>query len=420
MTTRTKEPDRFNSAANIELLADACVKCGLCLPHCPTYRISGLEGESPRGRIALIQGLASGQLSTGGRAAEHLRNCTGCLTCQRVCPAGVRYGELIDLGYSKLREGGSGPGGAVSWLRALARRPGLSRLLLTLLRLARRLGARRAATLVGISAETAIGRILHRLPAPPIQARSRPVRNILKSGEPVMIFTGCVTSSLDRQTLEDAIEVLVRCGYRVDQPARQVCCGALDLHGGNPEAARRLATKNLAAFGTDAPVLTLASGCAATLDEYDRLLPGRDNDFAARLQDVNSFLHELWKQPGPELSPIPARVALFQPCTVRNNPRRSSRDADLLRRIPSLDLRILGPGYGCCGAAGHHFVTRAHQADRLLAPILDEILSLDPEFVVTTNVGCALHLAGALAERGHPAPVLHPVSMILRSLRGQD
>ncbi|MGD2031500.1 MAG: (Fe-S)-binding protein [Gammaproteobacteria bacterium] len=419
MTTRTKEPDRFNSVANIELLADACVKCGLCLPHCPTYQISGLEGESPRGRIALIQGLASGQLPPGGRTAEHLRNCTGCLTCQRVCPAGVRYGQLIDLGYARLTRAGAG--GTVSWLRALARRPGLSRFLLTLLRWARRLGARRAATLIGIGAETAIGRIVHRLPAPPVQARRRPVRNTVKPAESVMIFTGCVTSSLDRQTLEDAIEVLTRCGYSVDRPARQVCCGALDLHDGDLEAAGQLATKNLAAFGTDGtPVLTLASGCAATLDDYDRLLPGRSDNFAARLQDVGSFLHEHWKQAGPNLSPIPARAALFQPCTVRNNPRRRSRDADLLGRIPSLDVRVLGPGYGCCGAAGHHFLTRAHQADRLLAPILDEIRSLDPEFVVTANVGCALHLAGALSERGHPARVLHPVSMILRSLQEQD
>jgi glycolate oxidase iron-sulfur subunit len=297
----------------------------------------------------------------------------------------------------------------------------LSRFLLTLLRWARRLGARRAATRIGIGAETAIGRIVHRLPAPPVQARRRPVRNTVKPTESVMIFTGCVTSSLDRQTLEDAIEVLTRCGYSVDRPARQVCCGALDLHDGDLEAAGQLATKNLAAFGTDGtPVLTLASGCAATLDDYDRLLPGRSDNFAARLQDVGSFLHEHWKQSGPDLSPIPARAALFQPCTVRNNPRRRSRDADLLGRIPSLDVRVLGPGYGCCGAAGHHFLTRAHQADRLLAPILDEIRSLDPEFVVTANVGCALHLAGALSERGHPARVLHPVSMILRSLQEQD
>lgn len=421
MTTRSKEPDRSDSAADIEGLADACVKCGLCLPHCPTYQISGLEGESPRGRIALIQGLASGHLPPGGRTAEHLRNCTGCLTCQRVCPAGVRYGELIDLGYSRLRQGGSGNGAEVSWLRVLARHPGLSRLLLMLLRWARRLGARRAAALVGLGTETAMGRILHRLPAPPLQATSHAVGNIVEPTQPVMIFTGCVTSSLDRQTLEDAVEVLIRCGCRVDRPARQVCCGALDLHGGNPEAARRLAARNLAAFGTDGtPVLTLASGCAATLDEYDRLLPEGSDNFTARLQDVISFLHERWQRSGQRLAPIPARVALFQPCTARNNPRRQSRDADFLRRIPSLDLHVLGSGFGCCGAAGHHFVTRARQADRLLAPIVDEILSLDPRIVVTANVGCALHLAGALSERGHPAEVLHPVSVILRSLRQQD
>jgi glycolate oxidase iron-sulfur subunit len=135
---------------------------------------------------------------------------------------------------------------------------------------------------------------------------------------------------------------------------------------------------------------------------------------------VCSFLNDSWQQCGPALAPVPARVALFQPCSVRNSPRQSSRDVDLLQRIPSLELRVLDSGYGCCGAAGHHFVTRPHQADRLLEPILEQVLSLDPDMVVTANVGCALHLAGALSERGHRTRVLHPISVILRSLQGND
>ncbi len=105
----------------MERKADACVKCGLCLPRCPTYQITGLEGESPRGRIALVQGLAAGVLSAGGRTAEHLESCTGCLTCETVCPAGVRYGELIDFGRAELRRHGHRGSVSARWLSAIAR-----------------------------------------------------------------------------------------------------------------------------------------------------------------------------------------------------------------------------------------------------------------------------------------------------------
>jgi glycolate oxidase iron-sulfur subunit len=405
-------------ATAVDRLADACVKCGLCLPHCPTYQIANLEGESPRGRIALIQGLVSGQLPAGGRTVEHLESCTGCLNCEAICPAGVRYGELIDMGRAELRRRGH-EDRWTRWLNALAGRPQTSRMLLALLRWARRLGIRRIAPAVGIGPDTVPGRILARLPAKPLDRAKRQPFNGPHNAERVMLFIGCVTSSLDRQTLEDAIGVLNRCGHNVVIPPDQDCCGALDLHSGNPRIAARLATKNIAAFGSgNTPILTLATGCGVTLDEYDRLTADDSEDFCRRMADVGAFLHDHWRKNPPCLAPLPVRVALFQPCTARNNRRRQDRSAELLQRIPALDLHRLNVGFGCCGAAGHHFLTRRAQADQLAAPILEEILALDPDHVAVSNVGCALHLAGALAAAGHRATVLHPVSLLRLSLAG--
>ncbi len=362
-----------------------------------------------------------GRLPAGGRTAFHLKNCTGCLTCQTVCPAGVPYDELIDLGRAELRRRGNREGLWDRLPKTLARLPRLSRALLALLRWCRHLGARRLGGLLGIRADSFPGRVLWRLPAKSPNRTSRHRRQSTVAHSRVMLFKGCVSSSLDLQTQTDAIDVLFRCGYQVEMPAGQDCCGALDLHDGNAGEASQLAAKNLAAFGTtDTPILALASGCAATLDEYGRLAAGRGGDFRRRLHDLGSFLHACWGEGWPDLGPLTGRAALFQPCTARNNRRRDDLNAGLLSRIPGLDVRILGAGFGCCGAAGDHFLTRAAQADALVAPILDEILALDPEYVAVSNVGCALHLSGALEAAGHRAMVLHPVSLLRRSLEATD
>ncbi len=239
-------------------------------------------------------------------------------------------------------------------------------------------------------------------------------------GRRVLIFAGCVTSSLDQQTIEDALDVLDRCGYAVEIPGRQGCCGALYLHGGEPDKASKLARKNLSAFGDeDAPILTLASGCAATLHDYGRLAADSDR-FRKRLRDLGSFLHLDRDNCLPALAPLAVRVAVFEPCTARNSGQRTCHDVALLKRIPSLDLQSLGTGYGCCGAAGHHFLTRPEQADELAAPLLEEVGRLDPDYLAIANVGCALHLAGALAEAGLRARVVHPISLIRRSLAEHD
>lgn len=411
--------DRDGQARGIRAMADECVKCGLCLEYCPTYRLTGLEGESPRGRIALVQGLTEKALPAGGRTAEHLESCTGCLNCETVCPARVRYGRLIDEGRTELRRQGRRGVAAARGLAFISRHPHIARSLITLLRLFRWTRLQSALDSLGFSQNTAIGRLLCRLPVSGQSERRPPSAG---SGDgprsPVMLFAGCVTPLLDPKTPSDALAVLRAAGAAPIVPTGPTCCGALDLHDGQPEAAARLARNNCRLFGGDAPILTLASGCAATLFQYGMLVPDSGDRFADRVQDVIGYLGCQWDALVGQLSPLDMRVAVFEPCSVRNAAPAHSITTSVLERLPGVEIIEIDPGFGCCGAAGHHFLTRPEQADALLDPILTQIDAASPDVVAVPNIGCALHIRGALMARGSDTEVLHPVSLIARSLAG--
>lgn len=411
--------DRDDQLGEIRAMADECVKCGLCLEYCPTYRLTGIEGESPRGRIALVQGLTEKVLPARGRTAEHLESCTGCLNCETVCPARVRFGRLIDEGRAELRRRGRGGVAAARGLAFISRHPRFARPLIALLRLFRWTRLRPALASLGFSQNTIIGRLSCRLPVPGEPER-RPPPAGRSSGRvsPVMLFSGCVSPLLDRETPGDALTVLRAAGAAPIVPTGQTCCGALDLHDGRPEAAARLAGSNCRVFGGDAPILTLASGCAATLFQYAMLSPDSGDRFADRVQDVMGYLVFRWDTLAGQLNPLGMRVAVFEPCSVRNAARAHSKTTSVLERLPGVEIIELDPGYGCCGAAGHHFITRPEQADALLDPILTQIDAISPDVVAVPNIGCALHIRGALIARGAATEVLHPVSLIARSLAG--
>lgn len=411
--------EQMDISAHVRAMADVCVKCGLCLQHCPTYRLSGLEGKSPRGRIALVQGLAEGALPASGRTAEHLESCTGCLTCETVCPAQVPYGRLIDTGRAILRRQGRTSAPAARWMSRLSRRPWMMRLLMTLLRFVRRSGLDRVATRSGLVQKAAPGRLMRRLPAPGAIRSDRKETARNKSGTPVMLFTGCVGESLDPKTIADAVSVLEAVGAAVTTPADQVCCGALDLHDGRPGIAARLAGVNCRVFGDKAaPILTLASGCAAVLGQYGQLSAAGGERLVPRLEDALGYVDDRWASFADRLGALNMRIAVFEPCSVRNGAPTHSRAKAVLERLPGVEIVELDPGYGCCGAAGHHFVTRPEQADGLLAPIISQVDAISPDVVAVANIGCALHIGGAFRARGSGPEVLHPVSLVARSLAG--
>lgn len=398
--------------------ADKCVKCALCLPHCPTWRETRNESESPRGRIALMQGFATGALEITPRLAAHLNQCLGCRACEAVCPAEVPYGKLIDAAHEALQNHAQ----RESWLaRALSwwvgRRWRLH-LLHGLLWFSQLSGLQR---LAGFSAPLrGLVRLMPALRAPARRRIHYPASGD-KRGD-VSLFLGCVARIAEPRVSDAAITLLNAAGYDVHVPLTQTCCGALDQHAGRRAAAARLAAANLSAFGTDhGPVLSTASGCGATLMEYPGISDtGAAVEFADRHHDINQFLATYTALDGIAFSAWPATVVLHNPCTLRNVLKADQHVLALLQRIPQLDIVVLPASTGCCGAAGSYLLDQPRMADRLGDRIADEIARRNPAALVTSNVGCAMHLAAASARRGQTLSVMHPLEVLAQHLPRQS
>ncbi|HWU68883.1 MAG TPA: (Fe-S)-binding protein [Stenotrophobium sp.] len=395
--------------------ADLCVKCGLCLPHCPTYQLTRHEGDSPRGRIMLMQGLATGMIAQNATLEAHLDGCLSCRACEAVCPANVPYGRLIDAGHALLapqRPQHSRSARRIGfWLAHRRARRSVGVLLWLyqrsglqwLLRRTRLLGKSRLARLESLLPSLAWPRALHTTP----DTGSRPR---------IMLFTGCTGELADRRTLEDTVRVLQHLGVGVDVPRNQACCGALHQHAGLTTDATRFARINLQAFGDgDRRILSCASGCGATLKDYPDIAGPDAAPFSLRIEDIGAYLLANWPA-GLQLRPLAARVLLHTPCTLRNVMKTSGSVQMLLRKIPQLEIAELDRSAACCGAAGSTFITQPETADALLQPKLDAVRAQPPDFIVSSNIGCALHLAGGLRRAGLKVPVLHPVSLLARQL----
>ncbi len=341
--------------------ADRCVQCGICSRVCPTYGLERSEQASPRGRIALMQGLARGALPPSPPLLEALDRCLGCLACEAACPAGVPYGMLLDA----FREG-------------FPRRSPLLPLL------TRPWAAKMAARILRLYPPTR-----KRLSAKRIQGRSPPAPR----GQ-VALFRGCLGEAMDGDTLEAAVTLLNAIGYRVIVPQGQVCCGGLHLHSGRKKAYARLRAQNLQAF--DLPVEAVvgtSSGCNAVLSSYPRI----------PFIDIHRFLLERWPR-DMRLKPLKKRVVVHIPCTLRHPLKGEGDLLRLLRLIPDITLRTLPAT--CCGAAGDYMFRHPEMARALRDRLLE---GAEGEVWVSPNLGCAFHLR----ER---KPFLSPLSLLAGQL----
>ena len=401
--------------------AGSCVACGLCLHHCPTYQLAKVETESPRGRISLIAALASGELAASAELNDLLQHCLLCRACEKMCPSSVPFSRIMDKGRvlnSQMDDTRSMIRAArdklvdfsflhPEWLRVCAK------FIWPLKQLAR---ISNKSTLD----EQQSGRSLVDY-LPSVQAHKR-WQNYYPADNPngkVSLFLGCVSRCLDGKTLDDTLFVLNKIGFSVNIPSRQACCGALSLHAGRGEEAAEIMHKNIQVFETDeqSPILFTASGCGASLSEYHQFLA--DDGFSSRVQEICHFIDSHWPE-DMMISCPEMKVLLHTPCSLENCPADSAAPSRLLRKVGNLKLLDVKTPYSCCGAAGTKMLTEVKVSNQLRDPVLNQIRAQTPDMVVTSNFGCALHLAEGLRKIDIDVPVIHPVSLVADILRNSD
>jgi glycolate oxidase iron-sulfur subunit len=406
-----------------------CVHCGLCLSHCPTYRLWHQEADSPRGRIRQMQLVDEGRLELGEGFVTHIDRCLDCRACETACPSGVEYGKLVELARAQIEE---------NYKRTLASRVARDFVYRRLLPYPRRIAA--AARLLSIYQRSGLAWLARGsgiLKLLGLQDRERllpkidtiffkneigktfPARGERRAR--VAFFAGCVArvtfSELNRATLR----VLQANGCEVVVPPGQLCCGALPAHAGVRDVARKRARANLAAFPVEDfdAIITNAAGCGSTLKEYTHLFPANDSShesavkFAGKMRDATEFLADIGLT--APLKTLPLRVTYQDSCHLAHGQKIREAPRDLIRAIPGVEFVEMQLADQCCGSAGVYNVTETKASLELLELKMDCVRETKAQAVVTANPGCILQLRAGAAIHGTGQEVLHVIELLDRA-----
>ena len=425
---------------------NSCVHCGLCLAVCPTYRETGLEMASPRGRIYLMRAVDEGRLSLASEVFQaQMSQCLNCRACEAVCPSGVPYGSMLEasrvqLEQAKARGVNAAPTtrdeAATSdelpprpvWQRALRgavfgalfKNMTLFRAFSSALKLYQQSGAQtvaRASSVIrrlGLAdAEAMLPPMSGRFVIP--QGQSYPAEGVRRYS--VALFTGCIMGTAFAHVHAATIRVLQKNGCEVILPPDQGCCGALHTHGGDLDGGRALARRNLAAFagmGLDA-IIVNAAGCGSTLKEYGHLLQDEAHErgaaFSAKVKDIYEFLAGIELNTAA-LGRLDLTVTYQEPCHLAHAQRITAQPRKLLAAIPGLELREMQESSLCCGSAGVYNVTQPALAAQLGARKINHALATGAHVIATGNPGCALQLVSELRRRGATVEVRALVELL--------
>ena len=411
-----------NTSNHILDLADRCVKCGLCLPQCPTYELAANENESPRGRVALIQGWLTGQLTPSKTLTQHIDQCLLCRRCERVCPSQVAYGEIIDEAKALLNEEKANNFSLSSFiannsLKILLNKKTNATLIFSL-RLLQKTGLLFLSNKSGLLKILGLSRLASYLPilTAPIKTKSfYPANDSGSNKGNVSLFTGCLSKQIDPATVNASIKLLNHLGYGVYVPEQQVCCGALHLHEGNKQQAIELSKTNIHTFNQQeniTAIVSIVNGCTSQLREYPQM--GLTEKFTHKVKDIIEFLAEIEWPENIKLQPLDKVVAVQIPCSLQNSLRAEDKLISLIKRIPQLNLDTI---YNkCCGAAGSYFLRQAKLSDQLKEQAITKIKKHSPEIIISSNLGCALQLKSGLSQSDNPPQVIHPVVLLEQQL----
>ena len=405
---------------------DRCVHCGLCLNACPTYRELGLEMDSPRGRVYQMVQVANGA-AISDSYREHIGLCLACRGCESACPSGVRYGRMVE--------------DARAELEAHTHRGWFARKLRHLI-FVKLLQSRGALSVAGtllylfeVSGLKALARGLGQLK---LLGRLGDLRQLTPSAEPPFFFSqlgrtfppegerkyrvaflaGCIANVSFARLNEATVRVLQRNGCEVVVPEGQGCCGALHLHAGMRDEARKLARRNIDAIldgGFDA-IITNAAGCGSTLKEYGELLEDvpeyaeKARQFSSLMRDITEFLSSL--ELNPNLGRVDAVVTYQDSCHLAHGQHIRQSPRQLLGAIPGVTFREMPGADICCGSAGIYNVVQNEMAMQILQHKMESVNATHAEIIATANPGCMLQLQAGVRLHGSGQRVMHVVEVL--------
>ncbi len=413
-----------------------CIHCGMCLSVCPTYEITKQERSSPRGRIRMIKSVAEGEMAVTPVFAEEMNFCLDCQACETACPAGVKYGSMVEAARVVVDNAGYG-----SRLGKIIKKIALKYILTS------KSNLKISAKLLYFYQNSGIQKFLHSKGilkiisnnleeidklAPKVSSyfskniiheRIKPYGEVKHK---VAFLTGCLMDVMFADINKDTIDVLMACNCEIFTPKNQVCCGSLHAHNGDMETAKKLARQNIDAFeksGYDY-LISNSAGCGAFMKEYGHVLKDdliyseRAKKFSAKIKDITEFLVDIKNE--LTFSIVEETVTYHDACHLVHTQKISSQPREILNSIPGLHIKNLEESNWCCGSAGIYNITHYNDSMFILERKMNNIKEAKATIVLTGNPGCITQIKYGAEKFNTKVEVLHPVSIIKRALKNKD
>jgi glycolate oxidase iron-sulfur subunit len=439
--TTTHEQQRIQTQFQERMDQDEllnCMRCGFCLPTCPTYIESGYqESHSPRGRIALMKAVVDGLIEPDEDFERSLDLCLGCRACEPVCPSGVNYGHLLEEARDIVNQNKkfSMPVKVVrnAVFKGLFPHQNRMRGLTGMIGFYQRSGLQKVARSTGVmklfpESLSTMEKVLPQVPTMK-EMKNRPehLEAIGTKTHKVAFFSGCLMDTMFMETNNATMKLLQLAGCEIVIPKEQACCGALHGHSGEKEGAKELARRNIKAFedtGVDF-IITNAGGCGAFLVDYDHLLKDdpewkdRAQAFADKIKDISQILVEVGFHEKVKLE-LPHQVITYQDsCHLRNVMKTASAPRVLLQSINGVEFREMHNADRCCGSAGIYNIVESEMSMQLLDSKMVDAKATHAKTIVTANPGCLLQMKLGIEREGLSEKMrgVHIVDLLLEAVK---
>jgi glycolate oxidase iron-sulfur subunit len=438
--TTLKERDviqqQFKERMNEDELLN-CMRCGFCLPSCPTYVESGFkESHSPRGRIALMKAVADGLIEPDEDVERSLELCLGCRACEPVCPSGVNYGHLLEEARDIINQNKkhSLPVRVVRKVIFKGLFPYQNRMIMAtgFLGLYQRSGLQTIARKTGLlnllpENLATMEKVLPKVPTlKEMKGRPEQLDADGTRKKRIAFFSGCLMDTMFLDTNNATIKLLQLAGCEIVIPQNQACCGALHGHSGEKQGAKELAKRNIKAFEelNVEYIITNAGGCGAFLIDYDHLLKDdpewkeRAQTFVSKLKDVSAVLFELEFHKRTLM--LPPQVITYQDsCHLRNVMGTSLEPRQLLQSIEGAEFREMKDADRCCGSAGIYNIVESEMSMQILDHKMEQANATHATTIVTANPGCLLQMKLGIEREGLSDKVraVHIIDLLLEAVQ---